>query len=309
MEKIITIFLFFFVFIMKIEATPIMKELKYDRYTLPLEYNYSEEIRTFQIEKMSMKLQNLEYFQQEKKDYEKQFGILKNYKNSSGTSPRALNSAKDPHGVERDPFGNIRYQGIPMYLSVVDEIPMRYALDGELILILGVELERVKVKFLELSGEWYIPIKYVRALIGVEEFKKVIFIDRKNQNIATMDKEESEWKIRSMNPVTTGVDKPPHFFITPLGNFVLQEKLEKMLYLKDGSNEEIEGFAPYASRFTGGVYVHGIPINYPKKENIEYAEYLGTYPRTHKCIRSATSHARFIYNWGRSYQTIVFVIE
>lgn len=61
----------------------------------------------------------------------------------------------------------------------------------------------------------------------------------------------------------------------------VQEKKEKMFYTKDGSSE-IAGFAPYASRFTNGAYVHGIPTQYPNKSIIESSPTLGTTPRSQK---------------------------
>ena len=65
-----------------------------------------------------------------------------------------------------------------------------------------------------------------------------------------------------MNPSTTGRHLPPYAQETPLGMFVLQEKKVKMVFLKDGS-KETGGYAPYASRFTDGAYIHGVPVNAP----------------------------------------------
>lgn len=67
----------------------------------------------------------------------------------------------------------------------------------------------------------------------------------------------------------------------------------KMVFLKDGS-KETGGYAPYASRFTDGAYIHGVPVNEPRKTQIEYSWSLGTTPRSHMCVRNATSHAKFI---------------
>ncbi|MEG0070253.1 MAG: L,D-transpeptidase, partial [Cetobacterium sp.] len=71
----------------------------------------------------------------------------------------------------------------------------------------------------------------------------------------------------------------------------------------------IEGYSPYAVRFTRGAYMHGIPVNLPRTEMIEYSPLLGTEPRSHMCVRNATSHAKFIYDWSRTKQTLVFVID
>ena len=52
--------------------------------------------------------------------------------------------------------------------------------------------------------------------------------------------------------------------------FVLQEKKTKMIFLKDGS-AATGGFAPYASRFNNGGYIHGVPTNAPATGIIEYS--------------------------------------
>ena len=95
---------------------------------------------------------------------------------------------------------------------------------------------------------------------------------------------------------------------TPLGIFVVQEKKARMIYLVDGS-KETGGFAPYASRFTNGGYIHGVPVNAPRKSLIEYSPTLGTTPRSHMCVRNATSHAKFVYDWAPVNETIVFVFD
>ena len=107
---------------------------------------------------------------------------------------------------------------------------------------------------------------------------------------------------------TTGQHRPPYAQETPLGIFVVQEKKARMIYLVDGS-KETGGFAPYASRFTNGGYIHGVPVNAPRKSLIEYSPTLGTTPRSHMCVRNATSHAKFVYDWAPVNETIVFVFD
>ena len=101
---------------------------------------------------------------------------------------------------------------------------------------------------------------------------------------------------------------PPYAQETPLGIFVLQEKKTRMIFLKDGSTAT-GGFAPYASRFSDGGYIHGVPVNEPRKALIEYSPSLGTTPRSHMCVRNATSHSKFIFDWAPVNETIIFVLE
>ena len=126
--------------------------------------------------------------------------------------------------------------------------------------------------------------------------------------IETLEQEGDKWLVRSMNPATTGLHRPPYAQETPPGVYIIQEKKPRMIYLVDGTTET-GGFAPYASRFTNGGYIHGVPVNAPRKSLIEYSSTLGTTPRSHMCVRNATSHAKFIYDWAPVYETLVFVFD
>ena len=286
----------------------INQDLKYNKYTLPLQYSYGKEKRTIQIEKMKTNLEMLIQFENESLARMETLGLLRNYKNANGQPAPVVDMVVDKYGIESDSLGNKRYQGIPLYKAVEDTQPIRYALDGNLVAITNIGLDRYKVRMIETKEVYYVPKDYLRA-IRIKSFNKAIFVDRKNQNIVTLEKTQDSWLIRSINPASTGLQKPPYYFKTPLGVYVMQSKLAKMDYLKEGSNTEIEGFAPYASRFTGGVYIHGVPVNLPKTEIIEYSPTLGTYPVSHKCIRTPSSHAKFIYQWSLIFETAIFVIE
>ncbi|WP_432205071.1 L,D-transpeptidase [Cetobacterium somerae] len=299
MKKII--FAFFTLFSLSFSNEIILKkELTYNKYTLDNFYKYKNTSREFQWEKIENKISNLEKFQNE---YSK-IGTLRNFRNSNGNPPKLESFLKSP---ERDKYGVRREQGIPLYESL-DRKPVRYAWDGSLVGILEEKDGFVKIKIESLDGEWWTLKKYVKE-ISTDPANKLIFIDRKNQNIATLQKENGIWLIRSMNPATTGLDKLPHNFPTPLGTFVVQNKKPRMNYLKLGSSSEIAGFAPYATRFSGGGYIHGIPVELPKTQIIEHSPTLGSTPRSRMCVRNASSHAKYIYEWARPLNTLVVVIE
>lgn len=59
----------------------------------------------------------------------------------------------------------------------------------------------------------------------------------------------------------------------------------------------------------GGAYLHGVPVNYPDNKLIEYSWTLGTTPRSHMCVRNATSHAKFMYDWAEVEKTLVIVFD
>lgn len=51
-----------------------------------------------------------------------------------------------------------------------------------------------------------------------------------------------------MNPITTGLHRPPYKRETPPGVYVIRRKLEAMPFLRDGSIEP-GGFAPWPAVF------------------------------------------------------------
>lgn len=268
-------------------------------------YPYKDTTRHFQWEKIKERLALLENIRKKPA----QWCILQNYKNRNGEAPLVKSFKRDAYKRIADTLGVERYQGIPLFLTDDTLTAERYGLDGLLTRHLGEEGKFTKVEPVFIGGEWYAPTKYIKLIPDSVVFNKAIFIDRHNQNITTLErKERGYWLIRSMNPATTGQHRPPYAQETPLGMFVLQEKKTKMIFLKDGS-AATGGFAPYASRFNNGGYIHGVPTNAPATGIIEYSYTLGTIPRSHMCVRNATSHAKFIFEWAPVNETIIFVLE
>lgn len=283
----------------------ISKELLYDQYTLEDSYPYQDTTRCFQWEKIKEQLALLENIQAESK----QWGILQNYKNLNGEAPLVKKYRRNSYRRITDTLDVERFQSVPLYLLTDTLVPERYGQDGELVSLSGSVGSFTEVNPIFTGGSWKVPTKYIQPIADTIRFNKSIFVDRHNQHIATLEwKSRGEWVVRSMNPATTGRYLPPYAQLTPLGMFVLQAKKVKMVYLKDGSPEH-GGYAPYASRFTDGAYIHGVPVNLPRTAPIEYSASLGTTPRSHMCVRNATSHAKFIFDWAPIHQTIIFVIE
>lgn len=289
----------------KPENIEISKELLYDKYTLADTYPYKDTTRHFQWEKMKERLALLENIQAS----HKQWGILQNYKNRNGVAPLVKKFKRNAYQRIADTLGVERYQSVPLYLTTDTLIPERYGQDGDLVCMLGEMGTFAEVEPIFIGDTWMVPKKYIKPIQNSVVFRKAIFVDRTNQNIASLEqKGKGEWLVRSMNPATTGQHRPPYQQETPLGMFVLQEKKGKMVFLKDGTIET-GGFAPYANRFTDGAYIHGVPVNAPRAEFIEYSPSLGTTPRSHMCVRNATSHAKFIFDWAPVNQTIIFILE
>lgn len=289
----------------KAEDIIIEKELLYDKYTLEDSYPYRDTTRRFQWEKIKQGLALLENFQQEFFAW----GILQNYRNNNGEAPLVKSYKRNEYNRISDTLGVERFQGIPLFLPTDTTAGERYGRDGALVKLFKDNVGSFrKIATIDSRELWFVPAKYVKPIHDTVQFKNVVFVDRNNENIVTLEKVGSKWVVRSMNPATTGLHKPPYQQETPLGAFVVQEKKSKMYFLVDGTTRN-GGFAPYANRFTNGGYIHGIPVNAPRTELIEYSASLGTTPRSHMCVRNATSHAKFIYDWGSTEETIVFVIE
>lgn len=285
------------------DGVKIEKELLYDRHTLDDTYAYGKVERSFQWQKMSDLIDSLLIFE----EMAKEFGALSNYKNRKGVAPLVDSSSRDAYRAVQDKYGVKRDQSIPLYYADNLETPHRYGRDGSLVSIVRDSADYLLVTPATFGGEWWVPEKYVDRLGGAD-FRKLIFIDRLHQHAAAVEQGDTSWLVRSMNPITSGLQRPPYKRETPAGIFVVRGKLKSMAFLRDGTSEA-GGYAPWASRFSGGAYIHGVPVNYPHNVVYEFSGTLGTTPRSHMCVRSATSHAKFIYDWAPVGESLVIVFD
>lgn len=283
----------------------LVKDFLYDQYTLEDVYPYRDTVRSFKWDIVRQCLAFIENIQRDSPCW----AVIQNYKNANGEAPLVARYVRNEFNRVADTLGIERYQSVPLYLSADTVTPVRYGRDGSLAFLLDERGGFYLLQPVTLESEWLVPRRYVEELSDTTTFYHVVFVDRRDQNIASLErKSEGEWLIRSMNPATTGKHSPPYGHDTPLGMFVIQQKKPKMIFLKDGS-KATGGYAPYASRFTNGAYIHGVPVNVPRTEMIEYSWSLGTIPRSHMCVRNATSHAKFIYDWAPVLNSLVVVIE
>ena len=282
----------------------IEKNLSYDRYTLADIYPYKDTTRCFQWQKIRELLFFVDSIQLETSSW----AIIQNYKNRKGEAALVKSYKTNIYGNTTDDAGVERYQSIPLYHLNDSVQPERYGRDGCLIKCKEQKGSFVQVEDIWSKGEWLIPGKYIKKIEDSTVFKKVVVVDVVNQNITTMEKIDSIWYVRSKNPATTGLRRPPYQYETPVGLFVFQERKAKMYFLEDGTTE-LGGYSPFANRFCNGAYIHGIPVNVPRTTDIEYSYSLGTTPRSHMCIRNATSHAEFVYNWIDVMGSLLFVIN
>lgn len=303
--KLVIFLLFgFYCFLPAVQAVEIEKAFLYDKHTLSDSYPYKQTTRQFQWDKINNYLTLIDTMQ----SVPVTWAVLQNYKNVNERPPLVKNSTISDYNTAADAFDVERSQSIPLYAPNDLTTPERYSQDGSLVKIISEDGNFFKIKHSYFASEWLVPKKYVQTLNANTIFSKVIFIDRTNQNISTLEKVATKWLVRSMNPTTTGLHRPPHMRETPLGIFMIQAKANRMPYYIDGTTQ-IGGSAPFASRFSGGGYLHGIPIDLPRTQDVEFSAVLGTTPRSHKCVRNATSHAKFIYTWAPIDETLVFVFD
>ena len=281
------------------------KDFLYNQYALADTYLYGKITREFQWDKIKACLAQVHALRAQN---DSSWAILQNKSNLNGKPAKAKDYSIDVYRDVVDRYGISSNQAIPLFVSDDLTTPERYALDGSLVNIIGQQGDFVIARTTTFDGEFLIPAKYIYQIVGILQIGKAIIVDKTNQNISTYEKVGDVWKVRSMNPATTGVHRPPYQRETPLGLFVLQAKIAKMQYYADGTTE-IAGYAPWANRFSAGGYIHGVPVNLPATEIIEYSGTLGTTPRSHMCVRNATSHAKFVYYYFPVNETLVFVIE
>lgn len=260
------------------------------------------QVRNFQFDKM------VESVKKAKSEIDANTSAyITNYKNSLGTAPLYKGSTKDKFGIQR-------YQSAPAYYEPNLGSEFRYFSDGTIISVIEETEGFYKVRALSFEGEYYVPKKYVSFRESIETLTKVIVVDRKNQNEGVFELIEGKWNLISYTYATTG-ENARYKLPTDLGYFMAIEKVSRFLYLSD-TTKQVAGYAPYGIRFNGGAYIHGVPVDYIIKNGKrvdpgmqEYSYTIGTVPKSHKCIRNYTSHAKFLYDWIEIGKSIVIVIE
>lgn len=260
------------------------------------------EVRSFRINEMEIFLKRLKFEVDNNKT-----AHISNYKNFKGAAPLYKGKAFDKYGQRR-------YQSAPAYIDLDYKSEFRYIPDGALLSVLEEQEKFIKVRTLNFKGEYWVPKKYVSFENSIEELKRVLVVDRKNQNVIVFEYKDDGWSLISYALATTG-KKGRYRLETPLGYYMVIEKRPSFLYYKDGT-KKIAGYAPYAIRFTGGIYLHGIPVNFKyiegKRVNPglrETSSTIGTIPLSHGCVRNNTSHAKFLYDWIGIGESAIIVID
>ncbi|PKM84905.1 MAG: hypothetical protein CVU86_04650 [Firmicutes bacterium HGW-Firmicutes-11] len=210
--------------------------------------------------------------------------------------------------------GDPRGQNAYGYPSLNDEEVSVPLPDGTLVRYLFSNGTKARVMVVGTGQRYYVESGFLGDE-PVQAITKVIVIDRSNQNEAVYEKNGNTWTRISETLATTGTSGR-YSSPTPLGFYLAMEKREQFYYYKDGTTV-YQGYAPYAIRFTGRAYIHGVPVDFRtsadgqriKPPMQEFSKSIGTIPLSHKCVRNYTSHAKFLYDWFSAGETAVIVIE
>ncbi len=204
--------------------------------------------RRFQFDKMENAIRKAE-------DYDKRGKLvcIGNYQNLNGDAPLYKGSTVDEEG-------NRRSQSAPGYIDIDDKNKFVYIEDGTLVLYQDTLGSYTKIEKIANGETYYVPSKYIPKGLMIHDLKKIIVIDVTNQNEGVYEKIADEWTLISYSHATTGkvgqYSQP-----TSLGFFFAMDSRPYFRYYEDGTTR-IQGYAPYAVRFAGGAYIHGIPVNY-----------------------------------------------
>ena len=198
---------------------------------------------------------------------------------------------KDKYGVALDQNIKAKYKNQVIHLP-----------DSSIIRLIEKNKSTSKIKASWYPEEYFMVenknLKSARRL-SEGELNKAIIIDATNQNLMLFEKINSEWNVISYVYSKTGDDSKLGFE-TPRGYYLAPMTKYTMWYNSPVAEEG--GTAKFATRFTGGAYLHGTPIGkLEEKYRLSALEAkeknLGTYSGTRKCVRTTEQHAKFIFDW------------
>ena len=218
-----------------------------------------------------------------------------------------------------DKFGNRATQSVKGYL--------KSSLEGEYINLpdqtLFKKLSETK-DYIELETPFYGGSYFVKN--KEKSFKKIdlkekvnryVSIDTQSQSEVALErnKETDQYEVITYSLVTTGKDNGYSSYDTPHGVFMVAHTRTYMMFtrnlretetltsipkgLRAGRNQVVSGEAPYAIRFSGGAYLHGIPgpIGASSESKWYTAAKIGTYKESHKCVRHYDDQIKFLFDW------------
>ena len=215
---------------------------------------------------------------------------------------------------KKDKFGNKNNQSIVGYTNSKKEGEIINIPDQTIFRIIGEENNMLKIEtpfyggpyFIEKTGGTYQKVENIK-----EEVNKFVAIDPSSQTEVLFQRipETQKYEVVTYSYVTTGRDGSGSYE-TPHGAFLIAFTRPYMTFtrraregdktLPGRSDLTIGGSAKYAVRFSGGGYMHGIPVGLNFKGSTlstGTAQKIGTYKDSHKCVRHFDDQIEFIVKW------------
>ena len=215
---------------------------------------------------------------------------------------------------KKDKFGNKNNQSIVGYTNSKKEGEVINIPDQTIFRIIGEENNMLKIEtpfyggpyFIEKTGGTYQKVENIK-----EEVNKFVAIDPSSQTEVLFQRipETQKYEVVTYSYVTTGRDGSGSYE-TPHGAFLIAFTRPYMTFTRHAregdktlpgrSDLTIGGSAKYAVRFSGGGYMHGIPVGLNFKGSTlstGTAQKIGTYKDSHKCVRHFDDQIEFIVKW------------
>ena len=215
---------------------------------------------------------------------------------------------------EKDRFGNKNNQSIVGYANSKKKGEIINIPDQTIFKIIGEENNMLKIETPFYGGPYFIEkeentYKKVENIKG--EVNKFVAIDPNSQTEVLFQRnpETEKYEVVTYSYVTTGKDGWGSYE-TPHGAFLIAFTRPYMTFTRHAregdktipgrSDLTVAGSAKYAVRFSGGGYMHGIPVGFNFKGstlNTGTAQKIGTYRDSHKCVRHFDDQIEFIVGW------------
>ena len=215
---------------------------------------------------------------------------------------------------KKDRFGNKNNQSIIGYTKANKEGEIINIPDQTIFKIIGEENNMLKIETPFYGGPYFIEKTegtYQKAENIKEKVNKFIAIDPHSQTEVLFQRnpETEKYEVVTYSYVTTGKDGWGSYE-TPHGAFLIAFTRPYMTFTRHAregdktlpgrSDLTIGGSAKYAVRFSGGGYMHGIPVGLNFKGSTlstGTAQKIGTYKDSHKCVRHFDDQIGFIVKW------------
>lgn len=260
-------------------------------------------VREVDENKALTKIKELNDFVQKKLSEKKEMVALETYAYS-----QEANGQKNVVDSEGERAAN----ATKFYKKPNEKAAWVYLGDRSLVAIEAYEKDYVKVSVPGRQEFLYVKkknFKYSKSTKIEGVIEKVAVVDRINQNTQLYDYVGGEFLLTKSSMSTTGYNNNVNSYKTPKGFYIVSNIKPVMIYYEDATKDDKDkktGRAVYAVRFSGGYYLHGIPVKDELKGKEKDAAkkrvtgILGSHPSSHGCVRNSDEDAKFIYDWTNS---------